>query len=217
MEAVEFEGETVVPRPLFAGFLPVLEAHLAAAGDGGLAQIDDEGASLELAGPGADLLEHEPAQFGGDGGFRGGLGMAQGDEDLVIALRQRDREKEGFVAGDGMARMVVRAIHELKLGAGFKSKTRLVGIDHSGRDLGPARSRRRTEGKSIEGFLLLRQAPRCRFLSGATGQPSDCQAEDGGADDMRAKEHGRRQIFTWEMAPRRFLRSQIAPCLFLLR
>ncbi len=59
MKAVEFEGETVVPSPFFAGFFAVLEAHLAAAGDVGLADVDDEGAGLELAGLGVDLLEHE--------------------------------------------------------------------------------------------------------------------------------------------------------------
>ena len=74
-------------------------------GDFGHSDVDFDGAGDGGVGGGGDLLEHEAAAFGSDGGD-GGLRASEGEDDVVVAFGNGDGEEEGFVAvagavGDG--------------------------------------------------------------------------------------------------------------------
>ena len=74
--------------------LAAVEIDLAAGGDLRTADVDCEGAGLELARREMDVFDHQAARFRLHRFIRLGLRVAEGDRHAIIALGHGDREHE---------------------------------------------------------------------------------------------------------------------------
>ena len=146
---IDFDGEFAVPVARVAT-VELIERDLFTSsgverqfGKTRRPDVDDETARADHAGWNFGAQDHEAAGLGLDGGGGCGGGVAEGDDDGVVAFGNLGGELEGLVAGGGVA--VVAGGNGC---AGLVAVAGGVVVDRGRRDAGEARLR--TPGAGVE-------------------------------------------------------------------